>query len=582
DTGVTELAEIAEHRNFDDGARIIQQGEAGDGFYLVVEGQVRVTLAERDDAQVARIGPGGFFGEMAMLSEQGRSASVWSVGRSTLLFFDKIQVLPLLERYPRVREVLSGVALKRTEDNLWSVLFDEREVDETLAELEASVGSPLPATDDAVPQAPTTARLVERGETLPQNDYSSPSAPPASEVDAPAFADEQTAMMSVPELEALGAESPPSEAPPDADPWAQEPDPEPEPVIVPGDALASPFEEFGTEATTEMSSDELHRVAEQVEQDERERRRRHEDETVQLPALGAEGSEPEVQHGDTLRARQRQHDSPTVQVAAYRPEDEGLERPGDEPRDTAIVARARKKSNVPIFVGGAGLGFAIGLAAALAALRFSSLVPDAVQPSEPVATEQASEAKAEQTPVADPEEEEIVPPEVVAATEAVVPDEAEEQEASEQLEEPVAAEGKKRRPIPSFSVTDRELTSDQESQRKSYRKRMFAAFDRQAWIVAIRLGFKLRNDYRLDWEAELKLADAQRLSGEKASAIATYRHFVSNYPTNLYADTARFWLGELFLERGDTEKAKRLFVRVAENKSSDFGKSAKRRLEEMN
>lgn len=170
DAGLQSLADLAEHRSFGDGEQIIRQGERGDGFFLVVEGQVRVTLAERDDAQVARIGPGGFFGEMSLLHDQPRSASVWSSGPSTLLYFDKSRVLPLLERYPRVREVLSGVALQRTEDNLWSVLFDESEVDETLAELErglqhCDVDPPEPA------QARTTARRVERGEPLPDNDH---------------------------------------------------------------------------------------------------------------------------------------------------------------------------------------------------------------------------------------------------------------------------------------------------------------------------------------------------------------------------------------------------------------------------
>ncbi len=145
--GILRMAAIAENRAFEARAVVIRQGDDGDGFYLVVEGQVRVTLAEKGDKEVARIEAGGFFGEMALLSDTKRSASVATVGPTTLLWFDKQKFLPLLNEYPTMREVLSGVALKRTEENLWRVLFDDEEVQRSLAQLDTRAPGEAPPAD---------------------------------------------------------------------------------------------------------------------------------------------------------------------------------------------------------------------------------------------------------------------------------------------------------------------------------------------------------------------------------------------------------------------------------------------------
>ena len=162
--GIQRMAAVADNRSFETGALVIRQGDEGDGFYLVVEGQVRVTLAEKGNKEVARIDQGGFFGEMALLSDQKRSASVWTVGPSTLLWFDKQKFMPLLHDYPTMREVLSGVALKRTEENLWRVLFDDEEVQRSLAQLDLNgpqaVAEVEVDMDDAAPTAPVAAAVL--------------------------------------------------------------------------------------------------------------------------------------------------------------------------------------------------------------------------------------------------------------------------------------------------------------------------------------------------------------------------------------------------------------------------------------
>ena len=71
--GLAAVAAAAIEVEFPAGRVIARQGEIGTGFFVVVDGSVRVV---RDGTIVARLGPGEFFGELSVLDGGPRVAQV--------------------------------------------------------------------------------------------------------------------------------------------------------------------------------------------------------------------------------------------------------------------------------------------------------------------------------------------------------------------------------------------------------------------------------------------------------------------------------------------------------------------------
>lgn len=102
------IAERAVEVEFPSGRPMARQGEVGTGFFLIVSGSAVVT---RDGETIATLGPGDFFGELSLLDQQPRVATVTAAGRAVCLAIASWDFERLLEEHPRVAiGLLRGVA----------------------------------------------------------------------------------------------------------------------------------------------------------------------------------------------------------------------------------------------------------------------------------------------------------------------------------------------------------------------------------------------------------------------------------------------------------------------------------------
>lgn len=107
---LAELVGAMRARTVPAGTVVVRKGERGDAMYLVAAGAVEVEIA---DGQLRRLGEGDFFGEMALLSREPRSATVTAAMRTDLLIIDAVDFLRLCERLPDMRASVEAVAAAR-------------------------------------------------------------------------------------------------------------------------------------------------------------------------------------------------------------------------------------------------------------------------------------------------------------------------------------------------------------------------------------------------------------------------------------------------------------------------------------
>jgi CRP/FNR family cyclic AMP-dependent transcriptional regulator len=99
------LCRIMIHKKFSKGQTIVHEDDdEGQTFFVIVSGRVHVAVitAEGKSAILATLKPGDFFGEMAILDGEPRSASVIASEDCALLMLYRNMFLDILQRYPKI------------------------------------------------------------------------------------------------------------------------------------------------------------------------------------------------------------------------------------------------------------------------------------------------------------------------------------------------------------------------------------------------------------------------------------------------------------------------------------------------
>ena len=97
------------------GATIFLAGDPGDSFYVVEQGRVKIALTSPDGREVVLtlLGPTDFFGDLALLDGEPRSADAFALEECRLLLLRRSDFLSFLDAHPAVsRKLLAVLSLR--------------------------------------------------------------------------------------------------------------------------------------------------------------------------------------------------------------------------------------------------------------------------------------------------------------------------------------------------------------------------------------------------------------------------------------------------------------------------------------
>ena len=104
------------------GYEIVKQGDPGDAFYLIAAGKVSVWMKKGfRKSKVADLGPDEFFGEMALLSNEPRNATVVAEEVAELFILQKYDFEKILMKNPVIVDQLKRSYDERLEKNKFGV-----------------------------------------------------------------------------------------------------------------------------------------------------------------------------------------------------------------------------------------------------------------------------------------------------------------------------------------------------------------------------------------------------------------------------------------------------------------------------
>jgi CRP/FNR family cyclic AMP-dependent transcriptional regulator len=110
------LAFTSQRLAFEPGQVLFNQGDAGDAAYIVLEGQAEVCInTPQGSVRVAEIGPNAIIGEVAILCDVPRTATVTAQSRLVTLRIDKEVFFRLVTEFPQIAVEIMRELARRLE-----------------------------------------------------------------------------------------------------------------------------------------------------------------------------------------------------------------------------------------------------------------------------------------------------------------------------------------------------------------------------------------------------------------------------------------------------------------------------------
>jgi CRP-like cAMP-binding protein len=109
-----DLLQAARIRIYRQAQTLFREGDEADGMYILLAGQVKVEkrLEQGDSIVLSKLNPGDVFGEMALIEQKPRSASVRAVGQATVFFVDSLAFETMRRQFhPAAMKILRQLCL---------------------------------------------------------------------------------------------------------------------------------------------------------------------------------------------------------------------------------------------------------------------------------------------------------------------------------------------------------------------------------------------------------------------------------------------------------------------------------------
>jgi len=116
------LADHFQLRTFEKGDVVVREGETGDTFYLIRSGSVDLSTSgmgkDGDQVALGKMGEGEFFGEVALLTDKPRTATVVACEKAELMELARADFEEIAGKFPSVRKIVEAYQKQRVQDTI--------------------------------------------------------------------------------------------------------------------------------------------------------------------------------------------------------------------------------------------------------------------------------------------------------------------------------------------------------------------------------------------------------------------------------------------------------------------------------
>ena len=139
DEELQEIADLTEIRTYPAGHILCQEGAYEEIFYIIADGGIVITqmISEDEGERILRVGgKGDLVGEMALIQNAPRAATVWTTTECTVLEMEKEDFETILSRSPQMAIELIGITLDRMRSNDQMAIEELQKTNKILQQLD--------------------------------------------------------------------------------------------------------------------------------------------------------------------------------------------------------------------------------------------------------------------------------------------------------------------------------------------------------------------------------------------------------------------------------------------------------------